>query len=191
LTTRVVWLLTIFVAVLGYLVVYAPNERVASGDVRRAQALYQEARGDNEELEEAAAIAAARRRVDADVRYLAGRSSQSAATVDALRILDEDSRRFGISVLSISPQAAQTAPAGPEKLLEDVPVSVGIQGRFRDLVAFVSDLPRHEALIAVNGVDLQAHDRSGAPLLDGSLRLTLYRLHPQVNISDEFASSDR
>jgi hypothetical protein len=174
-TPRVLWMLVIFVAACGYGLVYQPAERTARESARDAQELYREAVADESVVQRAARLRVVQARLDNDIARLGGEGSSGAVTAAALRVFGDDSRRFDLDVRNIAPVDAGAAPATRDPLIA-MPVTLGVRGRFRNLIALLSDLPRHEVLIGVDDVAFTAHENNLTPLLDATVHLTIYRL---------------
>jgi Tfp pilus assembly protein PilO len=182
-SVRAVWLLVAAVVLIGYGTIYQPQEREANAYTRQAEELYAERRADDAELQRAFQISAARRRVDDDLTRLAGAGSQSATTAIALRILESASRRFEVEVRSIEPQPS---PPSGRDLLDRTPVTLGLRGRFRNIATLLDDLPRHDVLIGVDGIELMTHHRDAiTPVLDATVHVSIYRLRSE----DRYASA--
>jgi Tfp pilus assembly protein PilO len=186
---RVVWLMAALVLAAGYALVYEPSERNAAAQSRYAEQLYREARANEAELQRAAEIREAQVRVRADLDRIAGSASTSAVTVLALHLLNEESRRFRIDVRTIEPEHVAVKANGR---LERTPVVLGLRGYFRNIVALLSDLSRHDVLIGVDGIDLAAGEGApgASPLLDGTVHLSIYRLRAEPALEDQHAAAN-
>lgn len=180
---RVIWWLA-GLAFLGVGVgcVWWPASQNISAVRTQSRELYDEANQLDAEIRRAGELRAVGARVLSDVERLGGQRSNGAATAAALELLGAESRRFDVELRSVVPQNVakplERAAAHPPELLAQNELVLGLRGRFRNVLAFVADLPRHDALIEVRGVTLSAAGASpdGTPALDATVEATLYRL---------------
>jgi Tfp pilus assembly protein PilO len=76
------------------------------------------------------------------------------------------------------PAQSATSPSDESRVLAGVPIEIDARGQFRDLLAFVSDIPRHDVLIALSDVTLDdSDDRSLKPQLNAKIHATVFRYH--------------
>jgi Tfp pilus assembly protein PilO len=149
--------------------------------------LYDEANENEAEIRHAAQLHALAKRVTDDVRALSGRGSQSAAMAATLALLSGEARAFKIDVRSIVPTTA--APPVASSLLAGAPIEIDVRGHFRELLAFVSDLPRHNVLIDVSDVSLDDDgDGAPSPILSAKIHATLFRYRGNAGEEMEYAS---
>jgi len=148
----------------------------------RAHALdmYELANHNEASVRQASALRAARARVAADVERLCGQASDGAATASLLRLLSDESKRFNVELRSLAPETIE-APAPSSRrtdTLRSFAVTLNVRGRFRNIVAMLADVPRHEVLVGVRDVTLQTAQRpqSGVVSLDATVRATVYRV---------------
>ena len=184
LVARIVWWLAGLAFVGGGIgwVWWPASVQIAS--VREnAREMYDEANANDAQVRRAASVREARARITADLGALAGQVSNGAATAVALQLLSDESKRFGVELRSVAPQdvpgpmPSPTTTLGGEALIPS-DMTLGLRGNFRSVATLIADLPRHQALIAVRAVSLQATDafHSGVPTLDVTVRATLYRI---------------
>jgi len=179
-TPRILWLAAAAVLFgLGVGVVWWPSAQDIAQMQAQAKNLYDGANANERVLRQAARMRAARARVAADVRALAGSETPNAATVRAIRLLDRRAKAFGLEIRAVvpalppSPAPAASAQAGS---LLGFPVEIDLRGTFRAVLAFTADIPRHDVLVEVRNLDLAAAgDRARKPVLDARLAVTVYR----------------
>jgi hypothetical protein len=179
---RVIWVLTaaIFFGI-GIGAVWWPSAQAIASVRAQAKGAYDEANQNESEIRHAAQLRAVAERVSRDVSRLAGQDSESATTAMTLRILNAQSRKFGVEIGAIVPRS-EAAPDAPNpgavnNRLTGTEVEIDLRGRFRNVLSFVSDLPRHEVLIRINSVDVLQVDasRPDRPVLTVKMAATLFR----------------
>jgi Tfp pilus assembly protein PilO len=175
---RLLWLLAAAILLgVGVGLIWLPSSQAIAQLETQAKELYERADQNEAEVRDAAHLRAAAQRIDDDVHSLSGQASASAAMARALTLLEGDARTYGIEIRSVAP--APHAPPAPSAGLSGTPLEIDAHGSFRALLAFAADLPRHDALIEVDDVDLAAAPtRSPAPALDAKIDATIYRYHP-------------
>jgi len=180
---RVLWALTAFVVFgIGVGCVWWPSSSAIAQIDAHSREMYDEANSDDEVVRHAAELRALRTHLVEDVRSLSGQTSNGAATAAALRLLSEESKHFRVDVRSVIPQVAPQTTASPgtgdAEALLGTDLSLGLRGHFRNVVAMLTDLPRHDVLLRVSDISLSSSDRARAnsPDLDVTVRATLYRL---------------
>jgi Tfp pilus assembly protein PilO len=182
---RITWMLTALVFFgLGLGLVWWPISQTIDAAKAQARSLYDEANQNESDVQHAAQLRAVAKRVSDDVRKLSGQGSQSAVTAATLALLYRESRAHGIDVRSIIPApiaspggapGAIVAPPGDSALIGN-PIEIDVRGRFRDILGFISDLPRHNVLIDVNDITLADRgDHSAKPVLGAAIHATIYR----------------
>jgi Tfp pilus assembly protein PilO len=182
---RITWMLTAFVFFgLGIGLVWWPTSQTIDAVKTQARSLYDEANQNESDVQRAAQLREVAQRVSDDVRKLSGQGSQSAVTAATLALLYRESRVHSVDVQSISPAAvaspaAATASAAArptDNALVGSPIEIDVRGRFRDILSFISDLPRNNVLIDVNDISLADRgDRSAKPVLGATIHATIYR----------------
>ena len=185
---RVVWWLAGFVFVgIGIGLVWWPASAHIAAVRENAKELYDEANANQADVRRAATLRSARARIAADVGALTGQRSSGAATAAALHVLSARAKHFGVELRSVAPQEVPGAMLGPAARpapdgLIPIDMTVGLRGIFRNVVALLADLPRHQALLAVRDVSLQATDalHAGVPTLDVTVHATLYRVRQKA-----------
>jgi Tfp pilus assembly protein PilO len=185
---RLLWVLTCFVVVgIGVGGVWYPaSQRIASLNAS-ARELYEEANSDELEVQRSRELRRVRARIVADVRHLSGQTSGAAATAAALHLLSDESKHFNVELRSVVPQVSSATPAP----LISNDLTLGLRGRFRNIVAMLVDLPRHDVLIGVRDVAFVSTQtlHGGTPMLDVTVHATLYRVRDQKTVEDDRAAS--
>ena len=172
---RIVWMLTAGLFLGGGVgIVWWPTSQTIAAIQSQAKALYDDANGNEAAVRHAAELHALAKRMAADVRALASQSSPSAVMATTLSLLDREAREFKVDVRSIVP--TRTATPAPASLLNGAPIEIDVRGRFSDLLAFVSDLPRHNVLIDVSDMSLDEGGKNAlAPVLNAKIHATVFR----------------
>lgn len=174
-TVRIVWMFTAVAFVGGGVgLVWWPTSQTIGAVQSQAKTLYDEANSDEVEVRHAVELRAIAKRMGDDVRALSGQGSRSAAMATTLALLNREAHGFKIDVRSVVPTAWAAKP--DDRSLVGTPVEIDVRGQFRDLLAFVSDLPRHNVLIDVGDVNLD--DDSGhslKPILSAKIHATIFR----------------
>ena len=179
LLVRTMWLATLLlVAGVGGGCVWWPATQQIGQVHAHAKDSYDEANAIVAKLQRASELREAEARVRRDLRELGGYRSQAAASAALLRLLDEESRSANVSVTAIAPDASEKTATDE---LAGTPVTLSMRGRFRNVVAALSDLPKHDVLLDIQDADLRSSAASRRPVLDVVVRATIYHL----NIAEE------
>jgi Tfp pilus assembly protein PilO len=180
---RIVWMLAVAIF-LGFGVggVWWPTSQTIAALKTQAKSLYDEANQNEADVRHVSELHSLAKRVSDDVRMLSGQGSQSAVTAATLSLLNREARAFGIDVRTIvpvpssSPVPSTQARAIPDSSLAGTAIEIDLRGRFKDVLGFVSDLPRHNVLIDVNDLSLADEgDRSAKPVLSAKIHATIFR----------------
>ncbi len=179
---RITWMLTggMFLGI-GLGVVWWPASQTIVAVKEQAKNLYDEANQNEVVIQHATQLRAVAKRVSNDVRRLSGQGSQSAVTAATLTLLDRESRAHPVDIRSIVPAPVASASAAPtarpaDSVLVGTAIEIDLRGGFRDILAFISDLPRHTVLIDVSDINLADRgDRSTKPVLDATIHATVFR----------------
>lgn len=183
---RISWLFTAFTIVgIGIGVVWWPASQELAQRHAHALELYDEANGIDAATRRASQLRGAQARITSDLAELGGVRSPGEVTATVLRLLHEESKRENVQIREVAPDAAPhvspittsaSAPAPPD-VLSGSDVAIAVRGPFRNVVALVADLPRHDVLIDIHGIQLtsMAQERR-PPVLDVTLHSTIYRL---------------
>ena len=192
---RIVWILTasVFFGV-GLGIVWWPASQTIATIKAQAKSLYDEANKNEATVQHAAQLRAVAKRVADDVHRLSGQGSPSALTAATLVLLNRESRAHGIDVRSIAPAPGSSASPPPnaaqaDDVLAGTAIEIDVRGRFRDLLAFISDLPRHNVLIDVSDINLADRgDRSNKPVLGATIHATVFRYQSVAERDTQHAS---
>jgi Tfp pilus assembly protein PilO len=195
---RMIWIATaaVFLGV-GVGVVWWPASQNIAQLKGQAQHLYEQAEENQTDVRHAAQLRAVAKRVVQDVQALSGETSSSAVMATTIKLLGAESSRFKIDVQSIVPEpsSGSQTPMPDRSLaseaLEGMPIELGLHGSFRQLLALISDLPRHDVLIDVQDVDLLADDDSNSPLLNAKLHAIVYRYYDVAKTEVQNVSGNR
>lgn len=178
--TRIVWLASGLALLAGYACVWQPSQRELAAIRGRAHDLYERANANEEIVRRSATLKTIEARVNADLAILGGRASASRVTASALQVLDFESKAYRVEVRALAPDASPgKTESGQAARLAGQPMTIELRGRFRDLLALMSDLPRHGVLFDVRTAELSAVGRDReppGPLLRSTIQTTLYRV---------------
>ncbi len=174
---RIAWMLAATVLLGGGVgMVWWPASQTIAAIQSQAKTLYDEANENDAEVRHAAQLRALGKQVAEDVRALSGQGSQSAVTATILGLLNREARTFKIDVRSIVPAPSSAPKSDDDRVLAGATIEIDARGHFRDLLAFVSDLPRHDVLIALSDMTLDnSDDRSFKPQLHAKIHATVFR----------------
>lgn len=187
-TLRVSWLLVFAVATAGLFTIVLPGCSAKTATQTQANAIYQEAVANEKTVEEATRLQAAQARVESDLRKLGGQQNEGQVVATALRLFNDEGKRYHVEVRTIVPAASTVAapsaasPSSSAPALDPLiaaPVTLGLRGHFRDVVALLVDLPKHDVLIDLHDVQMTARDSdrlSNQPSLDVTVQATIYRI---------------
>ncbi len=185
---RITWLLTaVVVAGIGIACIWWPQSEEISRHHARALELYDEANTFDAQTRRASQLRAAQSRITSDLSQLGGTRSAGAITAAFLQLLHEESTRQNVDVREVAPDtSAHASPSfvrdaaavrTTDNVLATTDVAISLRGPFRNIVAFVSDLPRHDVLIDVRDIQLSSTQTvHRPPVLDVTLHTTMYRL---------------
>jgi hypothetical protein len=181
-TVRITWVFTaaMFLGI-GMGVVWWPASQTIAAVKEQAESQYDEATQNEAVVRHAAQLRAVAKRVADDVRQLSG-GSQSALTAAALTLLNRESHAHAIDIRSIVPAPVTLASSAPaaarpaDSALTGTALEIDARGGFRDILAFISDLPRHNVLIDVSDVNIiERGDHSPKPVLSATIHATVFR----------------
>ena len=193
-SVRIVWMLTaaIFLGP-GVGLVWWPASQTITGLKAQAKSLYDEANQNEADVRHADQLRSLAESISNDVHALSGQGSESAMTAATLSLLNREAHVFAVDVLSIVPAPSsapvQASRASVDNRLQGVPIEVDVRARFRDVLAFVSDLPRHNVLIDLHDVNLADEgDRSATPVLRVKIHATIFRYRGTAEEEAQHAS---
>jgi Tfp pilus assembly protein PilO len=170
---RIAWLVIALVAILGFASIVLPAQRAIASIQSHAADLADLAARNEALLARLDSLEQTRARVRRDLERLTGKIGAGRSTVAVLHVLENEAGRNHLTISSIAP-AGEGSPASRPDREEDVAVS--LRGRYRDVMAAVADVPRHDALVEVESVGLARVDsRQLFPSVDAIVRVALYR----------------
>lgn len=193
---RVTWCLAAFIIFgIGVGFVWWPASQRISQLRGHARELYDQANDIEAATRRSAQLHDAQVRVRADLRSLGGIRSSGSVTAALLRLFHDEAKRTGVEILRIEPSSKlerhDDTSFKPQNLI-GYDIEIGARGPFRNVIALVADLPRHDVLIDVHDVQLRA---SGAPrhepLLDVTLYSSIYRVAPLSGMETQDVRSVR
>jgi Tfp pilus assembly protein PilO len=165
---------------IGVGVVWWPASQTIAAIKEQAELQYEQANQNEAVVQHAAQLHAVTKRVADDVRQLSG-GSQSAVTAATLTLLNRESHAHAIDIRSIVPAPVAPASAPPaarpaDSALIGTAIEIDARGGFRDILAFISDLPRHNVLIDVSDINIiERGDHSTKPVLGATIHATVFR----------------
>lgn len=167
---RVGWMLVAALAVAGYALAIAPVERDVRAVAFRAHDLYERSERNERMLRQVRGLQAARSRVQRDIATLSSQNEMGKADLAALALLQFESTERHLTISELSPgQSVAGADDGVQ------PVTIGVRGNYRDAIAAIADLTRHDVLIELEGATLSATSRrDGLSQVDAVVQATLY-----------------
>ena len=154
------------------------------GEIRsHARELYDEANDIDSATRRAAQLRDAQARVEADLRSLGGLRSDGAVTAALLQLFHDEAKRERVDIREVAPDSRShdSTSTNPtvrhSNALASYDLSIGARGPFRNVVALIADLPRHDVLIDVHDVQITSSDQQrNPPILDVTLHATIYRV---------------
>ncbi len=175
---RALYLLSCAVLVASYGLIVQPSEQSVREVQAHARDLYDEANANEIKIRRSVELAIAARRVRNDISKLNG--SPAATTASALELLNSQAKHLNVAVRSVSPDAATPIATPDADGLQGFVWSVGLRGRFRDIVTMLADLSKHGVLIGVQDAALTAqgvpNEKAGsAPVVDANVTISIYR----------------
>lgn len=177
---RILWLFALAIAIAGYAWIDTRYEGAISRSVDRSARLYEATTRDDGIVAQSRRLARVQERTSTHLRRFA-RAAKDRGPAVALDALLASARRFGVALRSFAPgsdparpPSARAATAGG---LRAAPATIEARGRFRDLVGFVADLPRHAALLEVTSTQVERIGESADaddPPLSAIVRVRIY-----------------
>lgn len=182
---RVCWLFAAFiVGGLGVGIIWWPASRELAERHAHALELYDEANSIDAATRRASQLRAVQTRIASDLAQLGGVRSSGSVTAAVLRLLHDESKREAVQIREVAPDVAmQPAPStaaassARDDVLSGSDVAISVRAPFRNIVALVADLPRHDVLIDIHDIQLTVIGAERKPpVLDVTLHSTIYRL---------------
>jgi hypothetical protein len=166
---RIGWLLVAALGIAGYARVVVPAEQAVRDSQTHAHALYDLAYRNERMIDQAAALQAARARVKRDLAQLGVENGVGKASLAFLRLMQAESKSHQVVLSALSPGGAGVAEtaSGTQRL------DIALRGSYRELLATLSDISKHDVLFDVDGVELSSTGSFGGDV-DATLHATLY-----------------
>jgi Tfp pilus assembly protein PilO len=169
---RIAWLVVALVAVIGFASIVLPAQRRIASIQSHAADLADLAARNEALLARLDSLEQMRARVLRDLDRLTGKIGAGRTTVAVLHVLEDEAGRNHLTISAIAP-AGEEPPASPPGREEDVAVT--LRGRYRDVMAAIADVPRHDALVEIESVALTRVDtRTLFPSVDALVRVALF-----------------
>lgn len=173
------WLVAALLTITTYAFGILPERRQIEAVETQVHGLYDTTNRDERLTARGLGLMKAQRLAENDVEHIAGIKIVP-ASAHLLKMLDLESERLGLSVVSVSPDATQTSlPGGKRRspLIEER-FHIDVQGRFEPILAFLSELTNAEMLLGVQSISLSTTDRGqeGPPQLLATLVVSAYHL---------------
>lgn len=165
----------------GLYFIFGRYEPAITAAYARSEMLYAKTVSNERALAQAGHLRRLEQNAQADIARVSKRDAPAIATADFITLLHASAQAFGTRVLAIEPGLAdRSGPTSHARPLTAVPLTIKLQGSFKRLLRFVSNLPHHHTLVrildtqfALSGVK---HDSHSEPLLDAVLHVELYRV---------------
>ncbi len=187
--SRMVWTFNValFFGV-GVGLVWWPGAQTLQSLGNTARAYYDEASRNEYEVRQGRRLHAIERRVDTDLARLSAFERGGVATAGALHLVASEASRYRIEVRSIIPSRVLDKAASNQNgssAIEATALEIALRGTFSDVLAFISDLPRHDPLVEVQTASFSSAARQAAtPSLDVTLHATLFRFRGLASLED-------
>jgi hypothetical protein len=117
-----------------------------------------------------------------DLKDVPRETSLPKTMTELVAMLDSRARAHHIQVVELEPAAAQgvVAPDPGHQALSATTVTIAVRGRFRDILQFTEDVPRHRTLLSIANTQMSlaaGEEQKAQPELDATLHASVYRLH--------------
>ncbi len=168
---RLAWLIVGALGIAGYALIVAPGERHLAATEFHAHELYELANRNERMLQDRDRLVAARNRVERDIRTLTGRDNEGRISLAALRLLDAETQAHHVIVSGFAPETSDSPDSGR---IEDE--SIELRGAYRDVIAAVADLSRHDVLLEVDEAKIVGGSAkfAGNATVDATVQARLY-----------------
>lgn len=188
---RALWLLSVLVLAAAYYFIDAHYQRRIAASREATASLYSRTVANRRIVAQARRLSAMQRKIDGDLRQLYGKRDENSIS-SLLKLLQRTGTHYGVIVTAVEPQKGNAGPSRgalaasqstpetfPDRALIGQDIVIRVRGRFRPLLRFVEDLPRHDTIVAVSQTQVQvAGDTPKAsanePSLEAVIRGTLY-----------------
>jgi hypothetical protein len=177
------WALAACTLCFGYGAVEVHYRAALTAAQDRIAFLYRRIGMDERIIRASADAGAAQYQIDLDIRRRAFAPSEAVELANVLAIVARTGSGAHVQVLSIEPNAA-APPAAPPSPLFLRPVIIRVEGRFRDLLAFLIALPQKTTALAIDRTDLSAamNAKTEKPLVDATIQATIYELRRDMEV---------
>lgn len=166
------WLVVALAAAIGFASIVLPAQRRIAAVEEHAAGLADLAARNEALLARLDSLEQTRTRVRRDLEHLSGKIGTGRTTFAVLHVLEDEAGRNHLTITGIAPGGEE--PAAPRAQRED-DVAVSLRGRYRDVMAAIADVSRHDALVEVQSVALTRVDaRQLFPSVDATVRVALY-----------------
>lgn len=173
---RLVWAAAAATLLAGSYFVHARYEPAIAASYARSETLYAQTQANERTVREAANLRLVQARAETDLAHVLKNQSLPMTTAEFLSTLERIAHGFNTRVLQLQPGVAASA----DPALHATPLTIEVEGTFRNIVGFIDDLSHHSTLVSVSDTALAlsgADSRSAAePRLDATIHATLYRL---------------
>jgi len=187
--SRMVWTLNaaLFFGV-GVGLVWWPGSQTAQSLGNTARAYYDEASQNESEVRQGRRLHAIERGVAAELTRLSASERAGVATAGLLRLVASEASRYRVEVRSIVPSRVPDKAVSDQSgssAIEPTALEITLRGKFSNVLAFISDLPRHDPLVEVQTASFSSAVRQAAtPSLDVTLLATLFRFRGLASPED-------
>jgi uncharacterized membrane protein len=169
---RIAWAAVAALAVISYVTIVAPAERAIRAIAFQAYGVNELANRNERIIASAGALQAARQRVERDVAALKAENTPAKASLGVLRLLQKEADARAVTVTGMSPGDSARD------------ISIGLRGRYRNVLAVVDDISRRDVLLDVTGTSIaSATGSDGESLVNATLQATVY--HNLADIEKE------
>jgi hypothetical protein len=193
LALRAVWAFNVVLFLgVGVGLIWMPGSSEAAALDAAARAFYDQAVRNEAEVRQADRLRVLERRLRDDLREITPAQGAAQETVDVVRLLASEAAAHHVDIRGISPGVPDVTATGDSGPLIPVRLDVSLRGRFANVVALLSDIPRHRVLVEVDGITLASSEqRTMVPLLDVTLHATLFRVAKSMHLEERHVAADR
>jgi Tfp pilus assembly protein PilO len=170
---RLGWYAVALLLLGAYAAIVAPAERRLNDVASHSRNLYELTQRNERYIRNLASLQSARQRVERDIARVGRGPKVAAPAVAVIATLEREGRDNHVAISGITSEQAPSA--GRNATGESV--RIVLEGRYRDVLAVVADLPRHDALIELRSLSLAKADgiASLLPPVDASVLAVIYR----------------
>jgi hypothetical protein len=184
---RALWILAAAVLFGGSFYVQTRYQTAISASVDRTEWLYRQTVAGTRLVRQASHLRAVEQQAQSDLSRVSRNASLSDATANLLAMLHDSARAFDTRVVGVEPGTAQSGSSE----LQASPLTIRVNGKFRNILRFVENLSHHATLISVSDTEMALANGSepdaAEPHLEATIHATLYRLllhiHQEVRVA--------